>query len=66
MTLEKVVAGESALLNDDTVTAFTSLYAQHIQREEDELLPMAARLLGVTELDTIGQAMRERRGIKAV
>ncbi len=50
MTLEKVVAGENALLNVDTVTAFTTLYAEHIQREEDELLPMAARLLGITEL----------------
>lgn len=66
MTLEKVVAGENVLLNTDTVLAFTSLYAEHIQREEDELLPMAARLLGVTELDAIGQAMRERRGITEI
>ncbi|MBP6018330.1 MAG: hemerythrin domain-containing protein [Burkholderiaceae bacterium] len=66
LTLEKVVAGENVLLNADTVVAFTSLYAEHIQREEDELLPMAARLLGVTELDAIGRAMRERRGIEAV
>ena len=32
-------------------------------REEKELLPMAARLLSDNDLDRIGRAMLERRGI---
>jgi hypothetical protein len=40
-----------------------ALYEQHIAREEAELLPMAARLLGVAELDQVGLAMRARRGL---
>lgn len=63
LTLQQVAAGDHALLHSDTVNAFTQLYASHIKREEDELLPMAARLLGDTELDTIGRAMRKRRNI---
>ncbi|NYT66070.1 hemerythrin domain-containing protein [Alcaligenaceae bacterium] len=66
ITLEKVAAGENILLHTDAINSFTTLYSEHIQREEDELLPMAARLLGITELDAIGRAMRERRGITEV
>ena len=61
--LERVVAGDDASLSSQAVEAFVSLYEQHIEREEGELLPMAARLLSDEELDRIGRAMRERRGI---
>lgn len=47
------------------VPGFVQLYQQHIAREEAELLPMAARLLSDAELDRIGLAMRERRGLAA-
>ena len=47
------------------VPGFVQLYEQHIAREEAELLPMAARLLSDVELDRIGLAMRERRGLAA-
>jgi len=43
------------------VSSFVERYEAHIRREEGELLPMAARLLGETELDRIGVAMRRRR-----
>jgi hypothetical protein len=33
-------------------------------REEAELLPLAARLLGNAQLDVVGRAMRLRRGIR--
>ncbi|MGB3288306.1 MAG: hemerythrin domain-containing protein [Burkholderiaceae bacterium] len=62
-TLSKVGEGQAALLPDDQVEAFTSLYESHMRREEDELLPMAARLLGDDAIARIGRAMRERRGI---
>ena len=61
--LERVEAGEEVVLGLEQVEAFVDLYARHIEREEQELLPMAARLLSGDELDRIGRAMRERRGI---
>jgi hemerythrin-like domain-containing protein len=64
--LEDVVAGRGASLDGAGVEAFTSFYARHVEREEKELLPMASRLLGDDELERIGRAMRERRGIAAI
>jgi hemerythrin-like domain-containing protein len=64
--LERVVGGESASLNLEDVEAFAGLYARHTRREEQELLPMAARLLSEDDLERIGRAMRERRGIGPV
>ncbi|MEO8523315.1 MAG: hemerythrin domain-containing protein [Caldimonas sp.] len=64
--LERVVASEAASLAAADVEAFVDRYARHIEREENELLPMAARLLGDEELERIGRAMRERRGIGPV
>jgi hemerythrin-like domain-containing protein len=62
--LERVVAGDNVLLDAQAVEGFVSLYEQHMEREESELLPMAARLLSDDELDRIGRAMRERRAIR--
>jgi hemerythrin-like domain-containing protein len=61
--LEQVALGVASTFPSDEVEAFVALYDQHIAREEAELLPMAARLLGDVELDRIGLAMRERRGL---
>ena len=61
--LERVVANQSASLSASEVEAFVGLYGHHIEREEAELLPMSGRLLSDFELDRIGRAMRERRGI---
>lgn len=61
--LERVAAGQAIRLSMDEVEEFTQLYLRHIKQEDDELLPMAARLLGDEQLDDIGQAMRHRRGI---
>ena len=61
--LERIVAGESAPLAPEVVQALTSHYERHIQREEEELLPMAARLLSEDDLARVGRAMRRRRGI---
>ena len=62
--LESVVASRSASLGVSEVEAFAGLYERHIEREEAGLLPMAACLLSSAELDRIGRAMRERRGIR--
>lgn len=63
VVLARVMAGESVMLDPVAVDAFVELYERHIAREEDELLPMAGRLLSDEELDRLGRAMRERRGI---
>lgn len=64
--LERIEAGEAAPLAAEVVEGLAQLYERHIAREESELLPMAARLLGEEELARIGRAMRARRGIGAV
>lgn len=53
-------------LDADEVGRLVDLYRSHIEREEEELLPFAARVLGVAQLDSVGRAMRLRRGIKDV
>lgn len=61
-SLSAIASGEPATLRADDVQAFGDLYAQHIAREEGELLPMAERLLDEATLGRIGAAMRRRRG----
>jgi len=64
-SLQPLAAGGDAALSSDDVRDFVALYERHIAREEGELLPMAARLLGDAELQRIGDAMRARRGLGA-
>ncbi|UUZ67656.1 hypothetical protein LP416_24240 [Polaromonas sp. P2-4] len=45
---------------------FAKLYQRHIEREESELRPMAARLLTDDDIARVDQAVRERRGIAGV
>jgi len=64
--LQRVAAGAAQSLSAEEVDALVGAYQRHIAREESELLPMAARLLGDEALSRIGAAMRQRRGIAAV
>jgi hemerythrin-like domain-containing protein len=64
--LEAIAGGESVLLGSDEIEAFVGLYERHIEREERDLLPMAARLLSEGDLARVGRAMRERRGIDEI
>lgn len=61
--LDRVAAGEPAALDADEVEAFVALNERHVAREDAELLPMAARLLGDAELAAMGPSMRARRGL---
>lgn len=61
--LVRVAAGEAVPLAVETVEALAGHYERHMAREDGELMPMAARLLGEAELARIGRAMRARRGI---
>jgi hemerythrin-like domain-containing protein len=61
--LRRVAEGMDPSWASADVPGFVALYESHIAREESELLPMAARLLGDAELDRVGAAMRARRGL---
>lgn len=61
--LDRIAAGDDAVLDSAAVEGLAEAYAAHIEREEGELLPMAARLLGDGELQRMGLAMRGRRGL---
>jgi len=61
--LTKIATGEAATIAPVQLQAFADLYAAHLALEETELLPMAARLLGDAQIESIGRAMRERRGV---
>jgi hemerythrin-like domain-containing protein len=60
--LERIADGEHMALQASEVADFVTGYRAHIHKEDNELLPMAKRLLGDAQLQGIGQAMRARRG----
>ncbi len=64
--LQTIATGEAALLASKDVEPLITLYERHMEREERELLPMAARLLSDAALEEVGRAMRERRGVGRV
>jgi hemerythrin-like domain-containing protein len=64
--LEGIWLGMTPDLDAEEVGRMVELYRRHIAREEDELLPLAARVLEDAQLDIVGHAMRARRGIKEV
>src|SRR6266536_1922885 len=61
--LAAVASGQRASLDGDDVEAFVSLYHSHIEREQAELLPMAARLLTDAALEQVWTSMRKRHGV---
>lgn len=61
--LEKLKAGEIGVLDLDLCKSFARDYATHIDREDKQLFPLAARVLAPRELEELGNAMAERRGL---
>ncbi len=64
LCLQAVLAGNAGLLDIAEVEDFARRYRAHIDLEEAQLLPLAQRLLATGQLDTIGRAMRARRGVR--
>lgn len=64
--LSVIAHGQPATLAPEQVADFVSAYERHIEREDSRVLPLAARLLADQDIERIGRAMRERRGIAAV
>lgn len=61
-SLEAISVGRDATLDRARVEQFCAAHAAHLRREDEELLPMAARLLDEAALACLSQAMRARRG----
>lgn len=61
--LRAVQDGDASALDEVAVRGFIDAYTAHIAYEEAEMLPMAARLLDDAQIDTVGRAMRARRGL---
>ncbi|HYD82002.1 MAG TPA: hemerythrin domain-containing protein [Paucimonas sp.] len=62
--LRAIAAGESAALEAQDVERFARLYAEHMEKEESVIAPMARRLFGAAQMTALGDAMRERRGVR--
>ncbi|NYT36516.1 hemerythrin domain-containing protein [Allopusillimonas soli] len=61
--LLQIEAGVQVPLSESDIDAFIEAYARHMRIEEDEVFPMAERLLDDTALQAMGRSMRLRRGI---
>jgi len=58
--LAAVASGQGSTLDSAEVEAFVTLYQSHIEREQSELFPMAARLLTDEALEQVWDSMRKR------
>jgi hypothetical protein len=61
--LAVIATGKREPLDGAEVEAFVHLYHSHIEREQSELLPMAARLLTDEALEQVWKSMRARHGV---
>lgn len=62
--LVKIAEGVDVPLPDALIERLTGSYLPHIQLEETELLPRAARLLDPQQVMELGKCMAKRRGAK--
>ena len=61
--LSTIAAGTAASLDAALVETFSGAYREHIDIEENELFPLAARVLAPETLGAIGGEMARRRGV---
>jgi hemerythrin-like domain-containing protein len=61
--LAAIAAGARANLSPKQVALVRAAYAAHIAKEEDELIPLAARAFNAAMLTAIGREMAARRGV---
>ncbi|HEY1044148.1 MAG TPA: pyridoxamine 5'-phosphate oxidase [Telluria sp.] len=61
--LTEIAEGRMAALAQADVTQFTDAYARHMVVEETQIAPMALRLFDAAQMEQLGRAMQERRGL---
>lgn len=64
-SLQQIAEDGASALDPSLVDRFSTLYRAHIQLEEAELLPLAARVLSAEEQAALGGVMARRRGVKS-
>ena len=62
--LKAIADGESDQLSADDVANFTARYHNHMDREDNELLPYAAQLLTEADLAVFSRNMKARRRVR--
>lgn len=61
LQLTAIAEGRSGRLDTELVANFSAQYHNHMDREDNELLPFAANVLTAEDLRELGERMRERR-----
>jgi pyridoxamine 5'-phosphate oxidase len=61
--LAALAAGQPGTLDSADAAAYSELYLRHMEKEEGHIAPMAKRLFSPSQMQTLGNAMRTRRGI---
>ncbi|MEP7183216.1 MAG: hemerythrin domain-containing protein [Betaproteobacteria bacterium] len=61
--LAAIAAGQRANLSPAQVAAVRAAYDAHIDKEETELIPLAAEVFDAATLKAIGEEMAARRGV---
>jgi pyridoxamine 5'-phosphate oxidase len=61
--LTAIAGAGAAVLRAQDVRRFSDMYANHMEREEGQIAPMAKRLFDAQQMAQLGDAMQMRRGI---
>ncbi|MES2261113.1 MAG: pyridoxamine 5'-phosphate oxidase [Pseudomonadota bacterium] len=61
--LDAIAAGSGTALSGDAVQRYIADYTAHMEQEEQHIAPMAKRLFNPQQMQELGDAMRQRRGI---
>lgn len=61
--LKALAAGNGAALSREDVVLFAEIYAEHMEKEETVIAPMAKRLFSDAQMAQLGESMQKRRGI---
>ncbi|MFD2366969.1 pyridoxamine 5'-phosphate oxidase [Pseudoduganella sp. GCM10020061] len=61
--LAAIAEGQAQALDAGAAARFADAYARHMEIEEGQVAPMALRLFSGAQMEQLGRAMQERRGI---
>ncbi|HEX8882913.1 MAG TPA: hemerythrin domain-containing protein, partial [Noviherbaspirillum sp.] len=61
--LAALASGAAVTLDAADVKLYQDMYLGHMDKEENHIAPMAKRLFSPAQMQTLGNAMRTRRGI---
>jgi len=67
LQLTHIADGDAAapLLSTQDVQQFSTIYSSHMEKEETWIAPMAKRIFNEQQMQQLGAAMQQRRGISA-